>query len=162
MKRAAIPFIALLLLGGFLIWWFQPAQVVKRRTNTLLELLTLDEGKGISSRRMGSYTLNSLLAEEVTLESPSIPEANGSFERHELESAYLALCKQAKFSRFTMVGIEAISIDGDDAHVDCTLDAVVELPSIRPADGRYECSFDWVRNDDGWRITRAAWDLVEE
>ena len=162
MKRAAFVIVLLLGLTGFLVWWFQPAQVVKRRTNTLLEILTLDEGTGSSIRQMGGYSINKLLAPEVELESSSISQANGSFERHELESAYTSLCNRAKFSRFSMAAVRLIDIDGDTARVDCSVDALVELPEIRPADGRYDCSFVWIRADDGWRLTKAVWDPSEK
>ena len=145
MKRAAFVIVLLLGLTGFLVWWFQPAQVVKRRTNTLLEILTLDEGTGSSIRQMGGYSINKLLAPEV-----------------ELESAYTSLCNRAKFSRFSMAAVRLIDIDGDTARVDCSVDALVELPEIRPADGRYDCSFVWIRADDGWRLTKAVWDPSEK
>jgi hypothetical protein len=37
------------------------------------------------------------------------------------------------------------------------LDALVELPSSRPVDGRYEVTFRWQRENDVWQLTRASW-----
>lgn len=162
MKRAAIPLIALLLLAGFLVWWFQPNQVVKRRTNSLLDVLTFESGTNRSGRQMRTYSLNSLLAAEVTLESSEISEANGEFDRQELESAFNWLCDRAKSSRFHMAGLRSVTIDGDTARVDCSVDALVELPDIRPADGRYDCTFVWTREKDGWRLAKAVWESAEK
>ena len=51
---------------------------------------------------MGVYSLNALLASEVELENPTIEEANGTFERSEMESAFSWLCEQAKQTRFEL------------------------------------------------------------
>jgi hypothetical protein len=157
MKRIGLPIFVLALLGAFLFWWFSPVQVVKRRTETLLETLTLQASTGVPSRQMGVYSLNSLLATEVELESDSIREANGSFERPEMESAYSWLCQQAKQTRFDLEKFHSVEIDGDQANVRFSLIALVELPSYRPADGEYEVSFRWQREDDGWKLAAAKW-----
>ena len=161
MKRLAVLLFLLLALTGFLLWWFQPSQVVKRRTHRLLETLTLDENTGRSIRQMGGYSLNQLLAPEVELSSSGISQANGSFERHEIESAYNWLCERAKFSRFSMDAVRSVTVEGDGATVSCSVDAIVELPEIRPADGRYRCTFRWSRGEDGWRLESAVFNLDE-
>ena len=106
---------------------------------------------------MGVYSLNALLTPEVELETPTIPEANGTFERAEMESSYSWLCEQAKQTRFELVKFHSVKIDGDRADVAFSLDALVELPSIRPADGRYEVTFRWLRGDNGWLLSKAKW-----
>ncbi len=155
LKIYAIPFVVLVLLG---LYWFSPTQVLKRRTVSLLETLTLDATTGTAGRQLGAYTLNSLLAPEVELDTPTIPEANGSFDRGELESAYSWLCSQAKQSHFKLKEFRSISVHGNSAQVQFIVDALVELPVYRPADGDYLVTFDWVKNDEGWRLTRANWD----
>ena len=106
---------------------------------------------------MGGYQLNSLLAKQVELDTPTIKEANGSFARDELESAYSWLSNQSKQSRFEARKFHGITVDGDNATVDLTLFGMVELPQYRPADGEYRVKFDWQRESDGWRIRRAVW-----
>jgi hypothetical protein len=160
MKRLAIPLFLLALLGAFLFWWFSPVQILKRRTESLLSTLTLESGSGVSGRQLGAYALNSLLAAEVKLDTPTIDEANGTFGREELESAFSWLCNQAKQTRFELKDFKSVKIDGDTAVVDFTVEALVELPTYRPADGRYDVTFRWQREEDGWRLTRAKWDIV--
>jgi hypothetical protein len=157
MKRLLFPAAACVLLAGFLLWWFSPGQVLKRRTLVLLEALTLDKGAGLSSRQLGVYSLNALLAPEVTLENTAINEANGSFERSELESTFSWLCQQAKQTRFELKDLESVSVSGDAGEVSCTLEALVELPAYRPADGIFRANFHWRRGDDGWRLESARW-----
>jgi hypothetical protein len=157
MKRIGLPIIILALLGAFLFWWFSPVQMLKRRTQNLLETLTMESGTGAATRQMGVYSLNALLAEEVELESGSIAEANGTFERSEMESFYSWLSQQAKQTRFDLINFETVEIDDDTAEVSFALEALVELPSYRPADGKYDVDFRWRREDDGWRLTSAKW-----
>lgn len=160
MKRFAIPAIVVAVLGILAVWWFSPTQVVKRRTRSLLTTLTLDAGTGKAGRQLGAYPLNALLAAEVELDTPTIQEANGTFERSELESAFSWLCNQARQTRFELRNFNSVTINGDKAKVELTLEGLVELPSYRPADGTYDVTFDWEKAKDGWRLTRATWKQV--
>ncbi|MGL5016533.1 MAG: hypothetical protein ACRDBP_00245 [Luteolibacter sp.] len=157
MKRFVIPLVVVGLLAGFGIWWFSPSQVVKRRTESLLETLTLDGGSGKVGRQMAVYSLNALLAPRIELENPTITEASGSFERPELESAFSWLCGQAKQTSFKAEKFRSIRVTGNKATVEMTLTGLVELPTYRPADGRFDAIFDWEKEEDGWRLARASW-----
>jgi hypothetical protein len=158
MKRFGILLCVLALLGAFAFWWFSPVQVVKRRTATLLRTLTLESGSGKGTRQMGVYSLNALLASEVELESPSIQEANGTFERAEMESAFSWLCEQARKTRFELGECRSVKVSDDHAVVVLTLDALVELPNYKPADGSYIATFRWQHDEkEGWRLSRASW-----
>lgn len=160
MKRFAFPFVILALLGAFTFWWFSPVQIVKRRTTTLLQTLTLEDGTGRSSRQMGVYSINALLAPDVELKSDDIDRANGMFERSEIESAFSWLCDQAKQTRFDLKDFRSVKITGDQADVVFSADVLVELPNARPAEGLYQVEFQWLREDETWRLSRAVWTAV--
>lgn len=147
----------LVVLGLAGAWWFSPEQVLKRRTVSLLSTLTMDRGAGKTTRQFATYSLNRLLAPEVELDTPTIREANGTFERAELESAFSWLANQARETRFDLKNLHSISVKGDTGTVKVTLEGLVELPVYRPADGLYLATFDWVKTEDGWRLTRASW-----
>jgi hypothetical protein len=157
MKRFVIPLVVAGLLVLFGVWWFSPTQVVKRRTESLLATLTLDGGSGKVGRQMAVYSLNALLAPNIELENPTIREASGSFERPELESAFSWLCGQATQTSFKAEKFRSIGVSGDKAQVEFTLTGLVELPTYRPADGKFDATFYWEKEDDGWRLTRASW-----
>lgn len=157
MKRLGLPIFFAALLGAFLFWWFSPVQVIKRKTKTLLETLTLQESTSTATRQLGVYPLNALLAQDVELESTAIREANGSFARSEMESAYSWLCQQAKFTQFELISFHAVEVGTDTATASFSLSAVVELPAYRPADGNYEVIFQWQKDDQGWRLVSAKW-----
>ena len=160
MKRFAILAVSLAVAVIFGGWWFSPTQVLKRRTESLLATLTLDSGTGKAGRQMAAYSLNALLASQVELENPEIQEANGNFERAELESAFSWLCNQARQTRFEAGKFHSVSVSGDAAKVKLSLTGLVELPTYRPADGTYEVTFDWQKEEDGWRLSRAVWQQV--
>lgn len=157
MKRLIIPAAALLVLAAFLFWWFSPTQVLKRRTLSLLETLTMDAGTGKSTRQLGAYSLNALLAREVELSTPTIDQANGTFERSELESAFSWLSQQAKQTRFELEEFRSVNISGDRGEVLFSLDALVELPTYRAVDGHFGVTFRWQREEETWRLTGAEW-----
>ncbi len=160
MKRLVISIILLAILAGLGAWWFSDTQVLKRRTQSLLTTLTLDSGTGKVGRQMGAYSLSSLLASEVQLDTPTIKEANGSFQRAELESAYSWLCNQAKETRFELKKLRSVTVTGDQATVDLTLTGLVVLPQYRPVDGTFDVIYEWQKEKDGWRLTRASWTQV--
>ena len=158
MKRFVIPIVFLAGAVVFCLWWYSPTQVIKRRTASLLGTLTMAAGDGKANRHMGAYSLNGLLAAQVALETPTIDEANGTFEREDLESAFSWLCDQAKQTSFKMDEFRGITISGEKAQVKLVLTGLVELPTYRPADGKYDVTFDWVKEKDGWRLSHAVWD----
>ncbi|RYD32604.1 MAG: hypothetical protein EOP85_21575 [Verrucomicrobiaceae bacterium] len=157
MKRPAILLLAAAILVASGVWWFSPEQVLKRKTKSLLSTLTMESGVGAVSRQAGAYSLNAILAEEVELENPTISEANGTFQRNELESAYSWLSNQAKQTRFELLYFRSVKIEDKEATVELTLQGLVELPNYRPADGSYDAVFEWRQEEDGWRLHRAAW-----
>jgi len=160
MKRYIIPLAVLILLVGFSVWWYSPTQVIKRKVSSLLSTLTLEASDGRAGRNFRGYAFHDLLAPEIELTTPTIEEANGTFDRDELDSAFSWLCNQAKQTRFEMEDLHEITIDGDKATVKLTLTGLVELPTYRPADGTYDVTFDWEKSKDGWQLTRAVWDKV--
>jgi len=159
MRRIVFPLILLALLGSLAIWWYQPTQVLKRRTQKLLRTLTLPPGdENRSNRKMGIYALNALLSSQVEFDAPpALDQASGFFDRSEVESAFSWLCDQAKQTRFNLRKIHSITVNGDQADVAFLIDALVELPNDRLADGHYECSFHWQLETDTWHLTRAKW-----
>lgn len=160
MKRYAIPSVITVIFIAFGVWWLSPTQVVKRRCNSLLSALTMDAGSGHVSRQSGSYSLNALLSEEVKLDTPTIREANGTFERSELEAAYSWLSSAAKETKFELQDFRSVTVNGDRATVELTLVGLVILPTYRPADGTYDVTFQWLKKKDGWRLTSATWTQV--
>ncbi len=157
MKKFLPVLFVILVVVAFSLWWFSPAQVIQRRTHNLLRTMTLEAGSGKAARQMGGHTLNALLAAEVELRSEALPQANGVFDRSELQSAYSWLCEQAEESRFEVRRIDSVSIDGDHGTVRCMLNALVVLPNSRPVDGNYEVILHWTLEDDSWRLARATW-----
>ena len=117
MKRIWIYVALAVLAAGFALWWFSPVQVLKRRTVSLLETLTLDAGSSRNGRQLAGYSLNGLLASEVELETPTIEQASGTFTREELESTFSWLCGQAKQTRFGLEDFESVTVSGDTGEV---------------------------------------------
>jgi hypothetical protein len=157
MKRAAILALAVAVIAGFVIWWFSPTQVVKRRTMGLLDTVSMEAGSGRVTRQMGNYSVNRYLSQRVELDIPSVPEANGSFDRATLETGFSSLANLARQTSFQMSELRSIDVEGDLARVSLMVDALVEMPSYRPVDGLYLVNFQWRREEDGWRLVSASW-----
>lgn len=157
MKKILVPLVALVAIIAALLWFFSPKQVVKRSTNKLMSTLTMEDTGGKGSRQANLLRLGNLIAGELTLETPTIEEANGVHQKTDVESGFAALTRVASFTKFEVVEYHSITINGEDARVNATIEAVVALPSYRPADGLYEVELDWQKVTDGWRLSRARW-----
>ena len=157
MKRILAPIAVVLVILGFLVWWMSPTQVVKRRTSSLMNTLTMAEGSGQAERQSGSFSLTGLLEKELTLEAPNYEEANGTFDRTTVESGFSALANNAKFTKFEVKEFREVEVVGDEATVTAQVESVVALPEFRPLDGLYEVTMIWRKEEDGWRLAKAKW-----
>ena len=142
-------------------WWFSPEQVIKRRSISLFEILTIDLSKPPTTRALAVYSLHPYLATEVEVSTPTPEEANGTFAREELESAFSSICQHALQCRFSEPVFEQVSIDGKRASVELNLQANVEFPGLRIADGPFRVKLDWLRGEKDWLLERAAGEPVK-
>lgn len=157
-KNARIVLIvAAVLLVPLGMWWFSPEQAVMRRTKHLMEVLTLSEGSGVPLRQAKVYSMNALLAPEVELVVPDVPEANGSFDKEEMEAAFSWICRNAKRSRFDITAFRDVDVVGDTATVRFLAEGYIELSTGRPADGSFEVTIVWKKGGDGWRYDKIVW-----
>jgi hypothetical protein len=139
------------------MWWFSPEQVIMRRTKHLMEVLSLSEGSGVPLRQAKVFSMNALLAPEVELIIPEISDANGSFDKQEMESAFSWICQNAKHSRFDVIAFRDVKVAGDTATVRFLAEGYIELGSGRPADGTFEVTIVWKKGGDGWRYQKVVW-----
>jgi hypothetical protein len=139
------------------MWWFSAEQVVKRRTTHLMEVVSMSEGAGGPLRQAKVYSMNAMLAPEVTLTIPDIADANGSFDKQEMESAFSWICQNAKEAEFRIQEFREVEIDGDKAKVRFVAKGFLELAVGRPADGSFDVTIHWKKGGDGWRYDSVVW-----
>lgn len=154
MKKLAILLVLLAILIPAGMWWFSPEQVLMRRTKHLMDVMTISEGTGRPLRQAKVFSMNALLAPEVSLSSPEIPDANGTFDKQEIESAFSWVCGNAKYSEVRVTDFGEITVEGDRAEVEATIEALLELPGTRRVDGSYALTIAWVKAEDGWRFEK--------
>lgn len=157
MKRIWLIIIPILLVLALGLWWFSPEQVIKRRSNNLMEVLTLPEGTGTPMRQAKVFSLNAMMAPEVEIAAPQIPDAHGTFDKQEIESAFSWICRHAKRADFEIAEFRRVEIDGDRAVANFRAEGFLELPAYRPADGFHDVTVHWVKGADGWRFNRIEW-----
>jgi hypothetical protein len=157
MKKLWIALIAAAVLIPFCMWWFSPEKTVMRRTEHLMEVLSLSKGSGGPLRQAKVFSMNGMLAPEVELVIPEIADANGTFDKAELESAFSWICENAKESRFDVTAFRDVAVDGDTATVTFLAEGFLDLGSVRPADGTFEVTIVWKKGGDGWRYGKVVW-----
>lgn len=157
MKKILIIIAAALVLVPLGKWWFSPEQVVVRKTKHLMEVLTIAKDTSVPFRQAKVFSMNSLLQPEVTISSPKIPNASGRFDKQEIESGFSWVCKNAKESDFIVTEVKEVKVNDDEAVVRVFVEGFLELPSYRPADGKFEVTITWKNTEDGWRFEKVIW-----
>ncbi len=157
MKKLWIALIAAALLIPLGMWWFSPEKVIMRRTQHLMEVLSLSKGSGGPLRQAKVFSMNGMLAPDVELVIPEIADANGTFDKQELESAFSWICENAKESRFDVTSFRDVDVNGDTAIVTFLAEGFLDLGSMRPADGTFEVTIFWKKGGDGWRYDKVIW-----
>lgn len=156
MKKLWIALAALVIHIPLGIWWFSDEQVVMRRTKHLMEVISMSVGRG-GLRHAKVFSMNGMLAPEVEMETPDIPDANGIFNKQEMESAFSWICQYAKSSSFRVTDFRKVEVDRERAKVYATVEGFMELPTYRPADGKFDVRIDWEKGGDGWRFSKLVW-----
>ncbi len=157
MKRLWFLLAILLIFIPIGVWLLSPKQVIMRRTKHLMEVMSINAGTGAAIRQAKVFSMNAMLAPRVTITAPEIGDANGSFDKQELESGFSWICQNAKSADFRIRNFADISIEDDKATVTVVVDALMELPAYRPADGVYLVTIHWVKGGDGWRFEDVSW-----
>jgi hydroxymethylpyrimidine/phosphomethylpyrimidine kinase len=139
------------------MWWFSAEQVVMRRTKHLMDVMTISDGTGRAMRQAKVFSMNAMLAPEVSLTIPDIADANGTFDKQEMEAAFSWICQNAKESAFQVTDFREIVISGEKAKVHFTVEGFMEQGGRRVADGSFDVTIHWVKADDGWRYDAVTW-----
>lgn len=149
-----------ILLGGFLIWRNQPAKVVERRVKALLQAATVEEGTSSLIKGTRGNAVEGYLSDKVTLDGPATDEeeyTHRDYTRSDLVTNFSALASMAKSITIKEPVFESIEIDGDTATVHADVEVSVDLGGKQILNGTQKMTLTWVKNPDGWQMSKAAW-----
>ncbi len=147
----------LLVLIPFSMWWFSEERTIKRRSDHLMDVLTISaDTKGIF-RQAKVFSINGVIAQQIEIESATIAKANGSFQKDQIESAFSWICRNAKESEFEITEFNKIEIEGNRATVSATVKGFMEINSDRVVDGFSDVTLHWEKIDGAWMLTKMIW-----
>jgi len=159
-KRVIISFASIIVVLSA-AWWFSPKHVIKRRSISFFEVLTIDPSKAPATRALAVYSLHPYLAPEVEISATTPEEANGTFARDELESIFSSICQHALQCRFSEPVFEQVVIEGERATVQLSLQIKVEFPAVSVADGPFRVKLDWLRGEKDWELEKAEGEPIK-
>lgn len=139
------------------LWYYSPERVVKRQAKHLMEVVSMSSGSVGPMRQAKVYSMNALLDREVELVIPEIADANGTFDKQEMESAFSWICQNAKSSDFRVTDFRKVEVEGENATTHLRVEGFMELPGSRPADGAFDVLIHWKKAADGWRFYKVVW-----
>jgi hypothetical protein len=155
--RIIIACVLVLLFIPFSMWWFSEERAVKRRSDHLIDVMTIDaESRGVF-RQLKAYSLGGVLADQIELESSTVEKVNGSYPKDQIESAFSWICQNSKESIFEITEFREVKIEGDRAIVRATVEGFIEVKGGRPVDGSSDVTLFWVKSDGNWVLTKMIW-----
>lgn len=147
----------LLLLIPVIIWWSSEERAVKRRSDHLMDILTISADTGGVMRYAKALSINGVLAPQFDIESLTIKEANGSFPKDQIESAYSWICSNTRESEFEITEFREVKIEGDRATVIATVEGFIDIKGNRPVDGTSDVTLYFQKSDGSWLLTKVIW-----
>ncbi len=161
MRRLLRPLLIFLLLAAaFGWWWSQPERVVARRVAGLFKAANVEADDSNITRGTRGSAIEGYLAPRVTFQGPEGPteEIGGSRRRQDIVSMYTALARFARSASIRDLEIQSVAVQGDEAAVAATVDAVIELPNAeRPVDGIQHLDLRWRKIEGKWLLETAKW-----
>jgi hypothetical protein len=149
---AAVLLAALISMG---LWWFSPEQVLRRRTEKLVELFSLSEDKrGLKQMRV--FAMNKMLCPQVELIIPDVLEANGSFDKAEIEAAFSWICQNATRSHFEIVSFRDVNVSGEKARLSFAAEGSIQFRNTGPVEGGFDVAIIWKKAEDGWHFEKVT------
>lgn len=160
MKKLWMLLAVIVILVPVSIWYFAPEKVLQRRAKHLIEVISMSEGTGGALRQAKVFSMNAMLAPEVELVIPDIGDANGTFDKQELESGFSWICQNAKLSDFRIIEYRKIEVNGETGMTHIRVRGFMELPTGRPAEGVFDVVIHWKKGGDGWRFHKIVWETI--
>lgn len=149
--------VLLLLLIPLCMWWFSEERAVKRRSDHLMDILTISKDTGGVMRYAKALSINGVLAQQFEIESPTVKEANGTFPSHQIESAYSWICSNTSESEFEITEFRDVRIEGNRATVIATVEGFIDIKGNRPVDGTSDVTLYFQKTDGSWLLTKVIW-----
>ena len=149
--------VALLFLGLFGWWYYQPERVLERRLDNLIETLNFDPSTSRTSRVMKSSSIGKFFDQQVELASP-IEQANGNFSPDDFQQGLSFLSENAREIMIKRDSTLQTKVEGDHATQEFEADVNVDINRlINGPDGRYQITIHWRKTEEGWKIHSSTW-----
>lgn len=161
LSRLRIPILLVLLaFGVFMWWWNRPERVVARRVAGLFEAANVPADMGNIGRGTRGGALEPFLAKSITFEGPDGPteQIDGPQPKDYIMGAYSQVATACRSASVQDVQVEDVTVNGEEADVTATVDAVIEMPDgTKPVDGIEHLEMKWLKQDGKWVLSRAKW-----
>lgn len=139
------------------MWWFSEERAVKRRSDHLMDVISISADTRGVFRQLKAYSLGGVLADKIDFESSTVEKLNGSYPKDQIESAFSWICQNAKESIFEITDFREVKIEGDRAIVRATAEGFIEVKGDRPVDGVSDVTLYWIKVDGSWVLTKIIW-----
>lgn len=160
MSRRILLSVIAILLVAFGMWWFSPAEQVKRRVLGLIDSAAVPSSMGTLSRVTRGEDVAKFFAPRLEIgSSDSLKnDVPNEIHRENAASLYTGVARYVREVSLVDPEITRLEISGDRAEVDFRVDAIVQLSSRRPIDGILLVQSHWIKHPEfGWVMDKVEW-----
>lgn len=147
----------LLLMIPFAMWWSSDDREIKRRSDHLMDVITISADTAGIFRQAKSLSINGMIAPKLEMQCPTISQANGTFVREDIESAFSWICRNAKESEFEIIEFVDVDIQNDQATVVTQVEGFIDISGKRLTDGISDVTLHWEKHNDDWVLAKIIW-----
>jgi hypothetical protein len=161
MRRLAILAVTFILAVGFLAWWNSSTQVVKRRTKSLVTVLTIPASEQEGVRKVRSMGLDPFLDDSIQVVAKGIPELEDPLDREQINGAFTYFCQRVTSSDFSVKKFQSVEINGEEARVKALISVHLDLPGgDRGVSGTHEVTLLWQHAKQAWKLKSVDWNKI--
>ena len=153
MRRTVILIIAFVLALGFAAWWNSSVQVVKRRTKSLMTVLTIPASEQEATRKIRSMELDRFLDDSVQLSAKDIPGFEDTLNRDEINDGFIYFCQRATSCDFSVKKFQSVETTGKEARLKALVSVRLNIPGGDcGVSGTHEDTLVWRHKNDAWKL----------
>jgi hypothetical protein len=161
-RRLAIFALLGVALLAFLGWWYSPTQILKRRCDSFLDVISLSEHQEPAGRQVQALRLGDYLDRRVAISGSELSEEIDSpMSRGDVQAIFSAVGDACTFIAITERQYESIVIVGDDATVQVLVKLAIGHPEgAARFDGTHRLLLSWRREKNAWVLAKVEWEWI--
>ena len=144
---------ALIVVTGYLTWWYKPAQIITRQTNGVIQCLDIPETATKTYRALKTNSFSNYLANRVTCRV-DIADYRRELSRDALIEGHHYFAHHVNWASAKATDTKVTIINDAEASARCLIDFSLNTKKSESFREKAAIRMDWKKNEAGkWQLT---------